>query len=107
MDVTTVGRLLFGRSLRLRVALWILRESGGSFFLSQAAAGIGYSASGISSELDRLIELQMIRRDADAGSRRVYFTVVPHPLWEVFAAANRLVDASSDSGVVPEGEDGR
>ena len=90
MDLDNVGKLLFGRSLRLRVAAWILgRGLEAPFFQAEAAAGVMYSASAVASELDRFIELGMLSKFDDEGSsRRLYYLCNKgNPLWSAVQAA--------------------
>jgi DNA-binding MarR family transcriptional regulator len=101
-----IGASLFGRRLRLRVALWVLaREERESFYQSQVADGVAYSVSGVVAELDRLVDLGMIRRlRPEHGDRRVYYVRMVSPLWEIIRAAHTAVeleqrgDASTNGG---------
>ncbi|HEY7874574.1 MAG TPA: hypothetical protein VIG64_05575 [Actinomycetota bacterium] len=87
MDEDQLGHILFGRRLRLRVLLWVLGADQ-PFFLTEAAQGIGYSASGVSAELERLVELGMLaRHDPLPGERRVYYSRTDTPLWNIIEAA--------------------
>lgn len=95
MDIESVGHLMFGRGLRLRVAAWILGHGvDQAFYQGEAAQGVGYSASAVTTELERLVELQMLsKHEPTAGERRVYYTPAGnHPLWEAFGVALAAID---------------
>jgi DNA-binding MarR family transcriptional regulator len=96
VDVETLGHTLFGRRLRLRVLLWVLNVDGGTFFLTEAAQGIGYSASGVRDELERLVDLGMLRRDAGMADRRVYYTRTGSPLWRIIDATRLALLPQAD-----------
>jgi hypothetical protein len=96
-----VGDRLFGRTLRLRVARWVLQFEEASFFQSQAASGVGYSSPGeVAKELDRLVDLGMVlKNEPSAGDRRQYYTRVDDcPLWDVVRAAVAIVNDQSLDG---------
>lgn len=86
-----VGATLFGRPLRLAVASWVLDNE--YFFQGQAADGVGYQATAVRAELDRLDHLGMlITHPVTSDGRRQYFTrVSDHPLWKVVEAARDYV----------------
>ena len=98
MDVKELGKGLFGRSLRLQVALWALQQEGSSFYVTQVAQGVDYCASGVSVELSRLAGLGLLTPIADSGSRRLYYIRTDSPLWGVFevVAAALAEEASTD-----------
>jgi hypothetical protein len=65
--VDRFGDRLFGRSLRLRVFLWCAAQ-GGVFNQTQAARGVEYGSSGeVAKELERLVELGMLRKFGRTG----------------------------------------
>ena len=85
---------LFGRSLRLKVAGWVLTRDDPVFYQTQAALGVGYPPSGVVQELDRLVGLGMVvRHDPTPGDRRQYYTRVESPFWPIIQAA---LDALKD-----------
>jgi DNA-binding MarR family transcriptional regulator len=93
-NVDLVGQKLFGRKLRLSVALWILRRDEPTFFQSEAADGVGYTASAVTDELDRFIALGMLlERSAEAGDRRKYYERVDSPLWKIIETAKEVLEA--------------
>lgn len=93
-----VGEKLFGRKLRLRVALWIHRRDEPTFFQAEAADGVGYTASAVTTELDRLIQLGMLKElPTKADDRRRYYARVDSPLWRIIQAAQEALEAQSPS----------
>ena len=94
--VDAVGELLFGRRLRLRVLLWASEQTG-AFNQSEAARGVGYSSSGeVAKELERLVELDMLRkygRPTRVGPQN--YVQAAHPGWDVAEAARRMVNAEA------------
>lgn len=89
MDADLVGAELFGRSARLRLALWVLARDS-KFWQQQAADEMGIKTQYLKTELVHLLKLGMIdlvERD-DPGERRVFYVRVEHPLWRVIEAAS-------------------
>ena len=90
------GELLFGRALRLRLALWVAGREDPVFFQGEAARGVDYAASAVIQELDRLDRLGMVTRlPRSAGDRRQYYARTDSPLWTVVAATSAALDVSS------------
>ncbi len=90
VDVDEVGRLLFGRPCRLRVALWIHQRGRQRFYQSEPPPEIiPQSAAG--TELRRFVHLGMLTEHREAGSRRVYYETTSSPLWNVIVAAARVM----------------
>jgi hypothetical protein len=78
LDVGEVGRLLFGRPCRLRVALWIHSRGARRFYQSEPPDEvIPQSAAGT--------------EHREAGSRRVYYETTGSPLWNIIVAAARVM----------------
>jgi hypothetical protein len=97
VDVELVGRNLFGRRLRLRVLLWVL-SADETFFLKEAADEIGYSASGVRDEFERLVDLGMLLRNPPlAGDRRTYYSRTDSPLWDIIEATRLALLPQRDS----------
>lgn len=89
-DVGEVGRLLFGRPCRLRVALWIHSRGAARFYQSEPPDEvIPQSAAG--TELRRFVHLGMLTEHREAGSRRVYYETTGSPLWSIIVAAARVM----------------
>ena len=114
-QVDLVGELLFGRRLRLRVMLWVA-EQASTFNQSEAARGVGYNSSGeVAKELERLVQLDMVRkygRPTRVGPQNYVRT--EHLGWGVVQAARLLVEmaeaegpaGATGSGPTPERIDG-
>lgn len=91
MEPGEIGRLLFGRPSRLRLALWIHQRDGRPFYQSEPPPKvIAQSAAG--TELRRFIHLGMLTEHRETGSRRVYYQRTNSPLWSIIVAAARVVD---------------
>lgn len=92
-QVDLVGELLFGRRLRLRVLLWAAVQTS-AFNQSEAARGVGYSSSGeVAKELERLVQLDMLRkygRPTRVGPQN--YVRADHLGWGVVEAARRMVE---------------
>lgn len=84
-----VGRGLFGRRVRLDVALWASHHR--TFFQKEAAEGIAYSVSAVREELERLASLGMLNKIILPGDRRVYYTRSESPLWSIIEATERAL----------------
>jgi hypothetical protein len=90
MEADEIGRLLFGRPCRLRVALWINGRGGRRFYQSEPPPEvIPQSAAG--TELRRFVHLGMLTEHRELGSRRVYYETTSSPLWSIIATAARVV----------------
>ncbi|MEP7223755.1 MAG: hypothetical protein ABI783_02190 [Actinomycetota bacterium] len=90
--LAALGEGLFGRALRLRVAYWVMSREDPSFFQTEAVTGVGYAASGVVQELNRLVRLGMItRHEKTPGDRRLYYTRSESPLWKIVHAAAAAV----------------
>jgi hypothetical protein len=87
------GELMFGRRLRLRVLLWVLAEPD-IFNQTQAARGLEYGSSGeVAKELERLVELGMLRkfgRPSRVGPQN--YVRVDHPGWGIAKAARSAIE---------------
>ena len=93
--MTTVNQLgdrLFGRRLRLRVALWVRHRPDRFFYLGEAAEGVKYTPSGVRDELARLVQLRMIKRvPRQPATRRAYYERLDSPLWAIIDSASEVV----------------
>jgi hypothetical protein len=95
--VDALGRALFGRSLRLRVLLWVLDQDE-AFYQSQAAAGVGYGSSAVAVELDNLERVDMLVKYGRAQlNGRQYYRRQPSVYWAVIKAAQEALVASAAS----------
>lgn len=82
------AKVLFGRPLRVLLADWVLSQEGRPFFQMQAQDAMRHfneAASGVKSELDKFVGLDMLSRFED--ERRVWFTALTSPYWRVFEEA--------------------
>lgn len=81
---------LFGRAVRLPVAVWV-RGQTEPFFQRQAAEGIGDHQTYVRKELATLVQLGMVRELPRVTDRaRVFYQQIPeHPWWAVIDAASR------------------
>lgn len=91
--VDAYGELLFGRRIRLRVLLWVADQAE-PFNQSQAARGVAYSSSGeVAKELERLVELGMLRKYARSGRIGPQnYARTEHPGWGIAHAARSAVE---------------
>jgi hypothetical protein len=97
VDPTHVSELLFGRKCRLAVATWVLRHPKGRFFQSEPRDIEHASASNITQELNRLVQLGMLDVEHPDDSRRVYYVRTNSALWEIITAALDAIDVEADS----------
>ncbi|MGC1185190.1 MAG: hypothetical protein WBA31_08585 [Candidatus Dormiibacterota bacterium] len=98
-DVHRVGNGLFGRGIRLKLALWV-RDQKSPFFQSQAGREVDIPVQYLRAELARLAELGLVAQlPSDPGDRRLFYEVVSdNPLWEVFDAARRALGRMRTKG---------
>lgn len=98
---------LFGRPVRVLLAIWILQNEQ-PFFLQEAQTALlpfGEAPSAVAKELRVLVEHGMLSEMPDG--RRVYFTPITSPLWDGFLAigtAVNLVPVEGTLKVNPEPE---
>lgn len=92
MDERTVGKELFGRWVRLAVARWALHQET-AFFQTEAASAVGHPLTAVRQELERLVSLEMLQRVAVPSERRVYYTRIESPLWEVIRVTDGVLGA--------------
>jgi len=97
-DVFQIGDALFGRGLRLAVALWIWHCDAGRFYQSELVGELPAKArTAVPAELRRLAELGMIEgEDPEDGQRRKYFTRTASPLWDVIRATDEAIGLLKD-----------
>ena len=95
LDPEKVGKLMFGRALRLRVMLWVADQDE-AFFQQQAAKGLDYSGiSEVAKELAALVDLGMLRRfGRPQNVGRLYYQRIDSPLW---AAITVVAEALASS----------
>lgn len=87
---------LFGRPVRLLTAAWVASNPSPKFWQGEAHLGVKATAPrGLSvtpkdviQELDRLIELKMLKSLPKVpGDRRVYYQRLKSPLWKIVETA--------------------
>lgn len=91
MDAHEVGGLLFGRSCRLALALWIVRRDKPSFYQSEPPREI-IQQSAVALEASRLVRLGMLEELRPDDSRRVYYERTDSPLWNIIQAAADVIE---------------
>jgi len=93
VDQRACAKSLFGRALRVALALWISERGPTSFFQLEAQRAmfemLGESASGVTKELDLLTRLGLLSRDATG--HRVYYSRLDSALWVPLVEAGRAV----------------
>lgn len=90
-EVERIGERLFGRGLRLRVALYLV-DAEELQFQGGVARALDASATEVGKELDRLADLGMLQKlPRLRGNDRQNYLRQEHWLWEVLATvAERL-----------------
>lgn len=91
MDAARVSNDLFGRSCRLPLALWILRNNKDRFFQSEPPQRFG-GRTAIRQELDRFVNAGLLNIERPDNESRVYYIRTDSPLWEIVRAAGEVVD---------------
>lgn len=96
--VHEISSALFGRALRLPLALWV-RTRSEPFFQRQAADGVGTHQTYIRKELATLVRLGMVRElPRTDGDNRLFYEQVPtHPWWGIIDAAHHAAKQSPTS----------
>lgn len=87
-----MGRLLFGRPCRLKLALWILDRPQRSFYQSEPPNGV-IPQSAVGAELRRLASLGMLTVSGGKQHRRIYYHRTDSALWSIIEAARDSLDA--------------
>lgn len=99
-DTDTVGNVLFGSGLRLKVMSWLALRDDPRFYADQYAKETGHYSSQISKVCQRLSQLDMVEKEplvAPApgtpwSGRCVYWRRLESPLWDVVKAAVRATE---------------
>ncbi len=88
---------LFGRPMRLPVALQILDNASGIFYATEIADALGLRPNNVTEELSRLQSLGMIlplpRRPAIRAS---YYERTDSELWVIIDAARNAIQSATD-----------
>jgi hypothetical protein len=97
-----VGKLLFGRPGRLRLAEWILsRDSAqGRFFYQQEAVwGTADVPNEVQQNLAQFCAAGLVAKSPrNVGQRRQYYVVLDTPLWKIFRAAVEVLREMPEEG---------
>jgi hypothetical protein len=91
LDVEEVGGLLFGRSCRLGLALWIAERDKPRFFQSEPPREL-IVPSAASKELCKLVRLGMLEEERPDGDRRVWYSRTDSRLWKIIEAAAEALE---------------
>lgn len=91
--LNAVSASLFGRALRLPLAVWV-RNQHEPFFQRQAADGTAAPQTYVRKELTTLVDVGMVRELPRAdGDNRVFYQQIPeHPWWEIIDVASRTAE---------------
>jgi hypothetical protein len=92
LDADEVGKQLFGRSCRLRLAIWIVQRDKPRFFQSEPPREVILQGD-VAKELGHFICLGMLEQERPDDSRRVYYVRTDSPLWKIIEAAAEVIDA--------------
>ena len=92
METDEVGRLLFGRPCRLKLALWILDRPQRRFYQSEPPSEV-IPQSAVGAELSRLASLGMLTVSGGKERRRIYYHRTDSSLWSIIEAARRSLES--------------
>ncbi|MFI6997186.1 hypothetical protein [Nocardia sp. NPDC050175] len=90
--VQELSAALFGRALRLPLAIWV-RSQSEPFFQRQASDGIGIPQTYVRKELATFVQQGMLRElpRAEGDKRLFYEQVRDHPWWMIIDAADQAL----------------
>lgn len=91
MNLDEVGRLLFGRKGRLKLAIWIVRRDKPTFFQSEPPREVDVP-SAVRVELSKFVALGMLHEERPDADRRVYYTRTDSRLWKIIEAAAEVME---------------
>ncbi|MFG2071706.1 hypothetical protein [Nonomuraea maritima] len=91
IEIGQVGRLLFGRETRLRLAMWVLSLDQDRFYQSEPPRSCG-AATAVRQELSRLVDLGMLIEERPDKGGRIYYRRSDSSLWEIVDTARRVVE---------------
>jgi hypothetical protein len=91
VNVDEVGKLLFGRPCRLKLALWIAHRDKPRFFQSEPPKEV-ISPGNAAEELGKLIRLGMLEEERPDGDRRVWYSRTDSRLWKIIEAAAEALE---------------
>lgn len=91
MEVTRLSDVLFGRSCRVPLAIWIMDHPKGRFFQSEAPREvIGPTAA--RQELARFVEIGLVEVERPDGDKRVFYVRTNSPLWQIIETTRALLE---------------
>jgi hypothetical protein len=91
VDVDQVGKQLFGRACRLRLALWIAHHDKPRFFQSEPPKEV-ILPSDAAKELGRLVRLGMLEEERPDSDRRVWYIRTDSRLWKIIDGATEALE---------------
>jgi hypothetical protein len=92
MDANELGKQLFGRSCRLRLAIWIVQRDKPRFYQSEPPREV-ILQSDAAKELGHLVRLGMLEQERPDEIRRVYYVRTRSLLWRIIEVAAEVVKA--------------
>jgi hypothetical protein len=90
-DAELVGKRLFGRPMRLRLGVWIVRRDKPRFFQSEPPGQLG-SSTAIRQELQKFVELGLLEEERPDGENRVYYVRTESAWWAIFATCAEILE---------------
>jgi hypothetical protein len=100
IDAQRLGDRLFGRGLRLRIALWIASSGSKYFNQTEVATAVGETGPEVSTDLGRIVELGMLKKHPRArGNAPQYFQRLSSPFWEIIESAGKSLASVSAAAV--------
>ena len=94
MDLALLSDVLFGRSMRLPIAIFVLEKESGLVYPLEIAEELGHKPTYVAQELGRLASIGMVTELPKGDSRRRYFQRLDHPYWRIIKIAK---GAASDA----------
>lgn len=91
MDADQVGKLLFGRACRLKLAVWIAHRDKPRFFQSEPPREV-IQPSAAGKELGQLVLLGMLEEERPDGDRRVWYVRTDSRLWKIIDTAAEALE---------------
>jgi hypothetical protein len=95
VNATQASALLFGRSCRLPLLLWLLDHPKGRIYQSEPPAHLGVRTA-IREELARFTRAGLLDEERPDADPRVYYVRTDSPLWNIVRAAGAVVDDMPD-----------
>jgi hypothetical protein len=100
MTSENLSEHLFGRRMRLPIALYVYNKPDGLVYLAEVAQATGYPASNVREELGRLVRAGMLLAFPQGRQdRRRYYQRINSRAWDVIRAAALVVQATPSTSV--------